>query len=89
MHLTKRAIASSILPWRLGGSLKKRRRSQPKASPEKFPLCDRSFLPLCFLRLCGSLKKAIAKVLGDKYLRQQLMLEKQVEFLSQIANLVF
>ncbi|MFN6477284.1 hypothetical protein [Nostoc sp. DedQUE07] len=60
-----RAIASSILPWRLGGSLKKRRRSQPlakplveKVSPEKFPLCDRSLLTLCSLRLERFVKKS-------------------------------
>ncbi|QLE41970.1 hypothetical protein FD723_17135 [Nostoc sp. C052] len=28
--------------------------------PVKTPQCDRSLLPLCSLRLCGSLKKAIA-----------------------------
>ncbi|WP_157816611.1 hypothetical protein [Nostoc flagelliforme] len=43
---------------------------------QNLPECDRLFFTLCYLRLCGSLKRAIAKSRRcDRYLKlyQQLM----------------
>ncbi|MEH2243351.1 hypothetical protein [Nostoc sp.] len=53
---------------RLCGEIRKR-------SPAKSPLCDRSFLPLCPLRLCGWLKRAIAcKILHSAIASSLLLL---------------
>ncbi|MBW4454364.1 MAG: hypothetical protein KME55_17565 [Nostoc indistinguendum CM1-VF10] len=55
--IKKRSPAKSLLCDRLLYSSFTPLREIKKRSPAKSPLCDRSLLPLCPLRLCGSLKK--------------------------------